>query len=956
MYFKNIYIRDFGIFNNQKLDDLSENIVVVGGKNRAGKSSFLDIIRYLGYGLPQDDSIPPALNQYYVEADLESEGENYNLTLNGYAKPEIIDSSGQNFSAGELYNNLDQLSYQQLFTISLDELQQLSKVVKGKKNRKRLYSILLGAGLSELIRIPEIADQYFKNAYNIGAKLGDPAVSSFKPYFNEIKEAEKKRDQALNEIDEFNNKRDQLQEKENALKELKSDLDFYKREEFLLDLLKNNYKAIQKIEDLELELKENQKNEIKDFKQSALEKIESYQEAYLSKNKILKDKRKTIEKISKAEKLDKFVELFLKEKGAVKYFKSKKEVLKERVNNLIENEMKIDHNFTLLKNELQELNSNWEKPLQELKNIEIDSIKQQQLSKNIDQYNKLQTKFEEMLNRKEEIEHKITEKNAEIDNYNFTKTKDILKRTYTAFISAAVIGIISLSFDFYPFFYFSLILILTAIIYYNSNYKSSKMKEENLKKLKDDNFKLKSELNNLGIKIKEKKSELEKSKKELDNYAEILGLEDENYLSLLSDYYRQIQDKKSRFRLLEAEKAETEVKRENLREELSRLFNLVNNIADNSQTEFFSNLSDKNSLFEQSEQLFNDLDQIYDLSLDVQNYCQIKDEYIELKEEIEDFLGNYKKEEILGERLNQYLAELKKSEDYQKIEAEYQKEKRQLQYTLNSSDKIKKYLTKKSSDSKANSFQIFIDLYKNYSSPTAVEKEHQKINQELIVLDDKKEELENEITTLNNQIDVLSSSDKVEKAQDEINQARNNLRRLAENYAVNKSVYFILNKLRSRMISRAENELLKPAADILARITENEYQAVETAADLEKTEFKIVNAEGESFDNADYLSRGTLEQLFLAVRISRILEIKPPLPIVLDDSLVNFDRSHLYHTAEIISELAAEHQIFILTCHPHLIKYISNISDSAQYWKLESGEFEKSNQEKLIDHLNCCYN
>lgn len=953
MHYKSIYIRDFGIFNNQKLNNLSENIILIGGKNRAGKSSFLDIIRHLGYGLPQDGSIPPALNQYYIEAELESKEKDYNLTLNGYARPEVLDSSGQKVSAAELYNNLDQLSYRQLFTISLDELQQLSKVAEDKKNRKRLYSILLGAGLSELIRIPEIADQYFKNANNIGGKLGDPSVSSFKPYFNEIKEAEIKRDQALNEIDQFNKKRNQLQQKEEALLELKSELDFYKREEFLTDLLKNNYQDLQRIEELELELQAHKKDEIKEFKEEELEKAKIYQQSYLDKDEELKNKRKVLEKNSKTEKLSQFTQLFLEEESNIKYFKSQKEVLKERVNNLLENKRKIKDNFILLKNELQELNLNWKEPLQKLKNIKIDSIKQQQLSRKIDQYNKLHSKIEEMLNKKEDIENQITAKTDRINEYDFTETNDILKRTYTAFISAAVIGTASLIFEFYPPLYFSLILMITAYIYYSSNYKSTKIVEENLKELKDDNFKLKSDLNNLGIKIKKKSSELAEMKKELDNYAEILGLDTDNYLSLLSDYYRQLQDKKSRYRMLEAEKEQNESKINNLKDQLDRLFDLNNQFSSISQIEFFSDFDNKSLILNENSRLFEDLDKIDDVLRDVKKYCEMKEEFTKFKAEIEVFLGNYKKENNLKARLNQYIVLLEKAEDYQKIKEEYKKEKRQLQYTLNSSDKIKSYLNNKSSDSNTEAFQIFIELYRNYSSLAAVKKEYQRIIQELQQLETKKEELENEITTLNNQIDHLSSSDKIEKAQKEINEARNNLKRLAESYAVNKSVYFILNKLRSRIISRAEKELLQPAADILARITENEYQAVETAADLENTEFKLINAEGDSFDNADYLSRGTMEQLFLAVRISRILEIKPALPIVLDDSLVNFDRSHLYHTAEIISELAQEHQIFILTCHPHLISYISRISDSVQYWKLQSGQFELSRRDKLIEHLSC---
>ena len=61
-----------------KLNNLSSNLVVIGGKNRAGKSTFLKLLRYLPFGLPRDNSIPPAKKEYYIEAELEKENKIYN--------------------------------------------------------------------------------------------------------------------------------------------------------------------------------------------------------------------------------------------------------------------------------------------------------------------------------------------------------------------------------------------------------------------------------------------------------------------------------------------------------------------------------------------------------------------------------------------------------------------------------------------------------------------------------------------------------------------------------------------------------------------------------------------------------------------------------------------------------------------------------------------------------------
>ncbi|HEY8803729.1 MAG TPA: hypothetical protein VIM42_01230, partial [Clostridium sp.] len=99
------------------------------------------------------------------------------------------------------------------------------------------------------------------------------------------------------------------------------------------------------------------------------------------------------------------------------------------------------------------------------------------------------------------------------------------------------------------------------------------------------------------------------------------------------------------------------------------------------------------------------------------------------------------------------------------------------------------------------------------------------------------------------------------------------------------------------------------------------------------------------------LSRGTKEQLFLAVRISRIKEIKPSLPVILDDSFVNFDIAHTRNTVKALVQLSKSHQIFVLTCHATLVELIIALSSKAQYFKLNKGKFTKTLGEDLLEYL-----
>ncbi|MFN2339727.1 MAG: AAA family ATPase [Halanaerobium sp.] len=868
MHYKNLYIRDFGIFSNQNLKDIGENLVVIGGKNRSGKSTFLKLMRYLPYGLPQNNSIPPASNQYYIEAELEKENKKFNLFLNGFSKPEVIDDDQKQHAADELFNHLDQLTYQQLFSISLDELQQLSKIAKGKKKEKRLFSILLGAGFSELVKVPELADKYFNKAQNIGGILGDPTVAAFKPYYNEIKAAEEIRDQALLEIKEFTKKRNELELSQKKLETKKQKIADRENEYFLLDLLKNNYSEL---EDLEK-------------KKAKLKKAAVNTDNLNQKN-------------NSASRLDNLLSFFKSQAKKIKIQRQKEEVLQEKIKNYELQKNKIADNLQDLVSELESLNSSWKEPLQHLENIKIDLIEEQKLNKMLAEYDKLEAEIERLKAEIENLEFEIEENESELKEIEFKRPDLVLKRSYFVIILAFITLSLSFFIDFNLLRYFSLLIGLVAFVYYSSNYSKSRLKVERVDKIKNENKSKSKKLSDLKLQLDNKLEQLSKLEVDLEKYARILGIENNDYLTLLDSYFREIKDKKRRYKALKIEKKENEIKREEIEKSLQKLRTLI---------------------------------------IDVAEYCSL------------DFSTTAEQKKM--EAYQVLFADFKLLSDLFTLSENYISGKSQLEHTLKASDKIKTALN----DSKTSRayYQIFIKLYSDFSSLEAVEKKKSSLSEKLDKLKAEKSELEEKITTLKNRINDLSTSTKIEKAQAEINQAQNNLEKKAQEYAVNKSVHFILKKLRSRIIEKTEKELLNPASKILSRISSHHYTELKTAADLEQSDFKIITEKGQEYNSVKELSRGSLEQLFLAVRISRIKEINPPLPLVLDDSFVNFDRSHLYHTAELIANLASRHQIFILSCHPHLISYISQLTDSAQYWKLEAGEFELSSQQKLIKHLS----
>jgi uncharacterized protein YhaN len=963
---KNIYIRDFGIFNNQQLNNLNEGIIFIGGHNRSGKSSFLEIIRHLGFALPKDGSIPPAKENYYIQADLENKNNYYSLSLSGYANANITSVDGEEVAPAELYNHLDKFTYQQLFTISLDELQQISNISTNSKKQKKLYSMLLGAGLSEIIRVPEIAENYYKKAGNIGGKRGDPSVADFKPFYNKIKSAENEKEKALLQLDQFIESKNKLKEKEEIKIKLKEQLKNLKKEEFLLDILKNNYKKYTEIEELEFKISEQEDLKLNrnNFSVEDYKKALELKEKYFKSEKEIFSVEKEISQISSFK--DDFINTLLDEKNNINKYINKKDILIERINNNIEAKEELKKKRMLLENETAKLNSKWDRPLKKIESIDIDDLKQSEIARNIEDYKDTKEELKNIKEEKYDLKQEIKVYQQKIENMEDYNPDLIIKKTYLYALFSVITGITASFFNINTGIYISGAFLFITYIFYSSRYsfhqKKSSEKEEIIDKL--DSFKLK--LEKITNKEDKKEKEFKTLSNILENYRRKLDIDDIEAVTLISDYYRTVQDKKSRLEILKSDEEKLNKKENKINIDLHSILDSIR-IISNSTADNTLNLLElgpgEGNLLNEYQEIFIELDKTADYLEITEKYIELNREFEELKKEINNLLSSidFKMNSNIYDNLKLYIKEAKKLQKYIDIEAEYNSKKNQLTHTLTSSDKIRTYLLdyykkyfklKTAGAEEKLIFESFADLYSRYSSLESAEKEHQKILSDLEIKFADLEEIDNQINRLNNTMEQLASSEDIKNAHQKINEARINLKNLAERYAVNKSVYFILSKLRERIINRAEDELLTPAAELLSKITDDEYQAIETSDDLEAAEFKTILADGSSLDSVTHLSRGTMEQLFLAVRLSRIREIKPPLPVVLDDSLVNFDRSHLYNTVEVISEFAKTHQIFILSCHPHFVRFLKDASDNVQYWKLDKGKFSRENADNLIKYLD----
>ncbi len=157
-------------------------------------------------------------------------------------------------------------------------------------------------------------------------------------------------------------------------------------------------------------------------------------------------------------------------------------------------------------------------------------------------------------------------------------------------------------------------------------------------------------------------------------------------------------------------------------------------------------------------------------------------------------------------------------------------------------------------------------------------------------------------------------------------------------------------EIRNRFLDKTKDELLIQSEDILKQLTGGDYRRIFPKENLSDFSFTLEN--GAVQDNSSILSRGTVEQVFLAIRLGRILDSNSGLPVIIDDSLVNFDAAHLKRALAIIAKLSQSHQVFIMTCQPHLVDLLMDMDISSQYWMLNNGRFSLTNGPILSETLH----
>ena len=248
-----------------------------------------------------------------------------------------------------------------------------------------------------------------------------------------------------------------------------------------------------------------------------------------------------------------------------------------------------------------------------------------------------------------------------------------------------------------------------------------------------------------------------------------------------------------------------------------------------------------------------------------------------------------------------------------------------------------------SEDNIAASIDEYLELYKNYAEAQRVEKETAEA---LAVVRRRQEQAESKTLT---QLDFTGGDNQAAQLSRRLTEARakcsrisaqmaehsgrlaamgdplvlgSEISRMEAEYAEISAEYDAIalaidtmRKADEDIQSRFSPALGKLAAEYMQFVTDGKYDGVMLDRDFSAT---VHEAGGNVPRNAEYLSAGTLDLMYLAVRLavcSLALPESANCPLIIDDALVNFDADRRRQAMALLEKIAQERQVILFACN-----------------------------------------
>ena len=241
--------------------------------------------------------------------------------------------------------------------------------------------------------------------------------------------------------------------------------------------------------------------------------------------------------------------------------------------------------------------------------------------------------------------------------------------------------------------------------------------------------------------------------------------------------------------------------------------------------------------------------------------------------------------------------------------------------------------------------ETFLESF-NGQTQEEQERDSNATRNELAASVTEEQRLSEEVAALAARVENLGHTEKPADLAQQKALLQESMQRMARIWARASLARAILLQAKHNFEKERQPQVIRLASSLFENITGGQWSGI--SASLESRELHILSAAGESVDPA-VLSRGAQEQAYLALRLAYIQNHAAqaiPLPIIMDDVLVNFDPERARRAARAFVDLCEgrhgpAHQLLYFTCHPHMAEMLREMQTGSALFTVEHGAISR---------------
>ena len=204
----------------------------------------------------------------------------------------------------------------------------------------------------------------------------------------------------------------------------------------------------------------------------------------------------------------------------------------------------------------------------------------------------------------------------------------------------------------------------------------------------------------------------------------------------------------------------------------------------------------------------------------------------------------------------------------------------------------------------------------NSSDRSGLDAKHDELKDQIDNMERIRSELQEERGRINTALEQLAGEEESSVLRRRRNMLKEQLLEHARKWSQLVLEKTLLERTQQKFERERQPDVIKHAEKFFYDITGKRYNRL--FVPIGKRKITVEDTNGNSKQPHE-LSRGTREQLYLALRFGLIQDLgehTERLPVVIDEVLVNFDPDRARRTAQSLGRLAKTNQVLVFTCHP----------------------------------------